>query len=544
MILLGAKGALAGQFPDTSKIYRDARSAEAEYERAGRRFAPISISSPRGGPCDEVVGRFCLSYDTGRDTLPTEPSEIGRARDQAIAKLRIAFDVNRARQQTAYALIRLLLEGRRPQQAVEVAEAFRDAARDVGTANMLLGLTLNAAADIPAAERAFEQWLATMDTALHRRTTDITQLLDHRERRRYRRLAGAERSKYEQKFWRYADALYLAPGNEIRTEHLARHAETGLLMAAPVVLGGTSWGSDLAELTVRYGSPRARTRVWPPGFNSVEQITEHYDPEQMIYAPPALDSALKTFAKPGRGWPLDTLRTITGHAPSTLRRMLPLEHQASVFFEDTMRVLRVYGVIPLDSVARQKSARVMLFALDDDLDIVGAAPGVAHFARDSMYVSAQVTLPRSTQFYSMEVLEPDTRLAARARFRLNEPPNITLVMSDVLIAEPLRAGDQPEPRHSLLLRLGSSVGIYAEVHPSSSRPRNLRVRLRVLDSRRRATATGVSWIEEIHREGAAPVAATIGLEKLRAGRYFLELSVTDQNGATGSSLREIVILPQ
>ena len=499
---------------------------------------------PRSGPCDEVVGRFCLSYDTGRDTLPTEPAEIGRARDRAIARLRTAFDANRARHQSTYALIRLLLEGRRPQQAAALAEEFREATSDVATANMLLGLTRHAAADIPGAERAFDQWLGTMDSTLLRRTTDITQLLDGRERRSYRRLTGRERARYQQIFWRYADALYLTPGNETWTEHLARHAETRLLMAAPVVLGATSWGSDLAELTIRYGSPRARTRAWAPGLNSVEQITEHYDPEQMIYAPPALDSALKIYAKPGGGWPLDTVRSITGHAPTTVRRMVHLEHQASVFFIDTTRSLRVHGVVPLDSVARQKTARVMLFALDDELNVIRAAAGVARIARDSMFVTAEVTLPRHARFYSMEVLEPDTRLAARARFRINEPPNITLLISDVMIADPLGPGDQPNARHSLLLPIGLPIGIYAEVHLPKTRPRNLRVRLRVLDSRRRATATSVSWIEEIQREGTAPIAATIGLEKLRAGRYFLELSVTDQDGATGSTLRELVILPQ
>lgn len=56
---------------DSIETLRDnARRAEAEFERLARRLAPIKFSSMNGTRCDEIVGRFCLRYDSG---------EIGRA---------------------------------------------------------------------------------------------------------------------------------------------------------------------------------------------------------------------------------------------------------------------------------------------------------------------------------------------------------------------------------------------------------------------------------------------------------------------------------
>ena len=51
----------------------------------------------------------------------------------------------------------------------------------------------------------------------------------------------------------------------------------------------------------------------------------------------------------------------------------------------------------------------------------------------------------------------------------------------------------------------------------------------------------MSWVEEVRREGPAVIATTVGLQQLRAGRYTLELSVTDQAGRTATARREIFI---
>jgi hypothetical protein len=321
----------SAQAPDSARAFRAAREAEIDYERAARRLAPFGRHD-HGGPCDEYVGRFCLYYDAGRAALPPEPAEIRRARERAIGQLKTAFEFNRARNSTVFPLVRLLLENKQPREAQEVVAAYRGVSSDVATGRLLAVLTLHAGADIPAAERSITELLAAVDSAEAWRLRDISFLLDARERKRYRALAPDQQRRYEDRFWRYADALYLTPGNETRTEHFARHAENKLLEAAPSVLGSTSFGNDVAQLTIRFGTPKGRTRVninRPGSYDG--QIIEHWDPEQMIYAAPALDSILTVRAGPQADWPMDTIRSISGHAPSTIRRMLPLAHQASVF---------------------------------------------------------------------------------------------------------------------------------------------------------------------------------------------------------------------
>jgi hypothetical protein len=554
LVLAAAKGAAADQFQDSTKLYRAGRSAEAQYERAARRLAPLGTARAGSGSCDEIVGRFCIYYDAGRDTLPTEPLEIGRARDRAIEALRAAFAANNARQATAFALIRLLLEGSRPQEALEIAESFRRASSDVATGHMLLGLTRHASADIPGAERAFVEWLSVLDSSRAREVTDVSVLLSSRERHRYQRLSGAQLREYHERFWRYADALYLTRGNETYTEHLSRYAAIQLLEAAPVVMGSTSWGDDMAELTVRYGTIKARTRGWTRGLGlgaSDLSITEHWDPEQVIYAAPALDSALNVRARPGGGWPLDTVRTISGHAPSTLRRMLPIEHLAAVFPGDSGERLRVDAVLPLDARARpDPSGRAVLFALDSTLQVLAAAPGFIRVERDSMFVWSEVKLPAGARFYSMEVFEQNSRLAGRARFPIPRGPDNSLMLSDLLMAEPFATGRLPrtqtdawlKPLPTALVPAGGSVGIYAEAIVDGERPRNLRIRLRILGAKRREARIAISWIDEVRTEGPTPIAATISLEKLKPGRYLMELSVTDQDGRTGMTTREFVIV--
>ncbi|HEY0808658.1 MAG TPA: hypothetical protein VGD49_00800, partial [Longimicrobiales bacterium] len=346
-------------------------------------------------------------------------------------------------------------------------------------------------------------------------------------------------------------ALYLTRGNETWTDHLSRHAETQLLRTAPFVTGSTSWGNDVAELTIRYGTPKARTRSWPSGLGSTDlRITEHWDPEQVIYAAPALDSALRVRARPGGGWPMDTVRTVSGHAPSTLRRMLPLEHQATVF-RNVGELLRVDAVLPLDTLARKDAdGRAVLFALDSTLQILGAAPGFVTTTRDSMFAWSEIKLPAGARYYSMEVIEQKSRLAGRARFSLLPSPNNSLRLSDVLIANPFEAGKLPRARtdqtlqpRSALVPHEAAIGIYAEAIIEGSRPSNLRVRLRFLNAQHREATAGVSWIEEINSaEEAAPIAATVALDKLKPGRYWIELSVTDQEGRTGVVTRELVVL--
>jgi hypothetical protein len=150
----------------------------------------------------------------------------------------------------------------------------------------------------------------------------------------------------------------------------------------------------------------------------------------------------------------------------------------------------------------------------------------------------------------MEVFEQKSRLAGRARYPIAYGPRNSLMLSDLLIAEPFATGNVPrartdtllKPMQTLLVPFGASIGIYAETIVHGERPRNLRVRLRILGAKRRDARLAISWIDEVRTEGPTPIAATVSLEKLKPGRYLMELSVTDQDGRTGMTTRELVIV--
>src|SRR2546425_3659332 len=54
------------------------------------------------------------------------------------------------------------------------------------------------------------------------RWTDVSLLLDGELARRYRRLPCDQRGAFEERLWWLAQPLYSLPGNDRRTEHLAR----------------------------------------------------------------------------------------------------------------------------------------------------------------------------------------------------------------------------------------------------------------------------------------------------------------------------------
>jgi hypothetical protein len=552
------------QTPDSARTFRAARAAEAEYERAARRLAPLGSGDGKSG-CDEYVGRFCLYYDAGRDTLPAEPIEIRRYRERAVTRLTAALDLNPARTTTVFPLIRLLLQHERPRDALAVAERFRGASRDTATASMLLALTYHASGEIEAAEHAIDQWLLVVDSAERRRLTDLRWLLESREERLYRTLTGDSLSQYERRFWRYADALYLSRGNETRTEHFSRNAESRLVEIAPTVFGGTSWGKDVAELTIRYGTPKARTRLWSARMGSEDlSVIEHWDPEQLMYAPPALDSVLRVRARPGMGWPLDTVRSVSGHAPSTIRRMLPLEHQANIFrAADGRLVLRVDGAVPRDSMRGNPAHYdAGLFLLDKDLAEVGHITRAA--VNDSLGMSLELPLPADALFYSAEILERDTRLSARARFRID--PRVDeggLFLSDLLIADPFPPTQLPgsrsevKPRPTLVMAPGA-FGLFAEVSLGRPGPDTARVELEIvsidgspamiraarwlgqrLGLADRPPPRRLTWSTEVRDSLPAALAVTLDPGNLKPGRYIVEMAVSN-GGRRVVARREIL----
>lgn len=560
------------QVPDTATLFRQARRTVAEYEGSIRRLAPVQFrSSSRDRLCDEVVGRFCLYFDDGKDSLPAEPPEIGVARDTAISRLLRVLEIDPGRTSFAVPLVRFLVQDGRTAEAETAARAYARASLDSVTAHMLLGFALHHARKSTAAAAELKSWLQLLPLPEQSHLNSMDWLLHPRERTRYRRMAEAQRAVYEERVWRYADPLYLTPGNELWTDHLARHALARMLADRPRAVNIESWGKDLEQLTVRFGAPALTTRSWRSSATGVaSDYTEHWDPTQRMYIPPLIDSALVMPARTDTIWPLESMTERTGHAPPTIRTMRVLEHQAAVFEDSTSRLF-VHGRAHIDTLVTQGSTVARLFVLDSALNVLAAAAARISIDGDSAVFRADLQLPVGASYYSAEIYDSESRFAARARYRLERPlATAPLSVSSLIFAEPFQPDQLPQHHASPQLRpltraaiaVGSSVGIYAEATIAATDRANLYVEIehRRLD-RPSALGRAVGWIGqrlglgnprsptrlgwsvEAEPNVPSPLPVTLDLGSLEPGRYAVSMIVRDpESGSSVVARREIVVV--
>jgi hypothetical protein len=103
---------------EVEAIRKDARNAEATFERLARQLAPLKYSGMDGTRCDEIVGRFCIRYDDADvPEPPAEPDRVVLARRLAIEALRRSFSVTPEQFETAGPLVRYLVEDDRASEA-------------------------------------------------------------------------------------------------------------------------------------------------------------------------------------------------------------------------------------------------------------------------------------------------------------------------------------------------------------------------------------------------------------------------------------------
>jgi hypothetical protein len=545
------------------------REAAFAYERSLRRLAPGRMS---GSPshCDEIVGRFCLFYDAGRGPpLPPEPEGIARARKRAVEVFTAALAFHPADTLVAGPLVRYLVEGDRSEDAVAVARQFAAASTDSVWSFLLLGFALHAAMATGEAEQAFHAALQRMRLSEREDWQSIRYLLAPTDQPRYRELQGDVRTDFEDRLWRLADPLYLTPGNETRTEHMARQMYGRILRRAPLVQGGFSWAEDLEELTQRFGVPKARTQ--DVGRSLELRVTEYYDPDQLTYVPPEpLSKDGLTLFEPGAAWPYDTVRARSGYAPATVRHMGVLEHQLSRFPVLDSVIVRADLQLPLDS-AVHLPARIELglFVLDSAFQTLTYIQDTITSLRDTLRGVLSLRLPDGAVAYSLEARDLTSRLAARARYFLPLPLVSRPVLSDVVILEARQSAPPANrgsadflPLPSLRVPRNEPVAIYLEARgltPDDERTIRYRVDLEVLDQGRpsavtravrrlgRALGLGgndvaprITWNEQAQSAAFIPIALKLGQLQLDPGLKRFRVTVTDLDSGLSGSVDRVV----
>jgi hypothetical protein len=477
LLYLALPAQLSAALPaDSIERLRDrARSAEARFERLARERAPHTWRTFTGSQCDEIVGRFCIRFDS-TVSPPSRPEDgaIARARREAVETMRRYFAAAPHERGSAGPLVRLLITDGRAAEAVPAARAFAALSGDSLWGDLLLGTALHAAARGEEAELHFARALARLDPDERREWLDPAWLLDRDERQHVRRLDEPSQAEYERRFWRMADPFWMTAANEAWTEHMMRHTQTRLLAEVPRVGGMLRWGRDLDELTIRYGTPVARSRSENPGLMARSTLVEYWDSAQRAFAPARLSAGVPGPPAPGERPPLYSARAQSAYAYGPVHRVLELEHQVTRFLDDSGRVvLRVDGRVQRDSTTASLAAQIGLFAHDSTFGPLYRETASAAWAGDTARFSVILPVPTGPIIYSAEVLDTVSGVAARARYALDTlVPETGAIVSDLLVAHPFPPGPLPDRaddprirgRSSLSVTAGDTLGLYAEAY--------------------------------------------------------------------------------
>ncbi|HEY9015812.1 MAG TPA: hypothetical protein VIM84_12200, partial [Gemmatimonadales bacterium] len=241
----GASPAAAPQSSDSLRILDDARHAQRDFEQRRRAGLPYDWDNRGRGVCELRIGRFCYWYHPSPDR-PPEPENIGRERARLLDELAAAARQLPGDDWILGQRVRYLVEAHRIGAAVALSQTCG------GTrwwCDALEGFARHVGGDHEGAGPAFARALRGMDEKRRCEWADLSAVLDDDE---YPKLTSriaqgrpcTERLAAADRIWWLADPLYSLPGNDLESEHYARHTMALLLEHADNTYG-MAWGSDL-----------------------------------------------------------------------------------------------------------------------------------------------------------------------------------------------------------------------------------------------------------------------------------------------------------
>jgi hypothetical protein len=364
---------------DSLTLDQEARAAQREFEQTRRAHLPPDLGGPRRS-CDERIGRYCYWYDPPADHEAQEPDVIVQARGRLLRDLGAALDRLPGDEWISGQLVRYLTEQQLADSAVTIV---RQCHATRWWCDALEGFAHHAARDFGAADSSFAQALAAMPPGQRCAWSDLSLILGE-EGRSYRATPCSMRDSIEQVVWWLARPLYSRPGNDLRTEHYARHTMAVLLRDAATP-DGYRWGADREQLVIRYGWPIHWSRgVNRPGQADPPPVLGHEASPSFWFLPAPL------FPEPwedvtGMQWQPELTHPPARYAPSYATGFDDIERVQFARFQrgDSSLTIAVYDLSP-DSVLGSHAADVRL-ALGKDphtpilvgADAVGRTPAGA-----------------------------------------------------------------------------------------------------------------------------------------------------------------------
>lgn len=457
-----ADGILAAD--DSTDLLDRAREAQRRFEHLRRRHLPTTVGWG-SRECDDQVGRMCWTHETGSLWTPEpEDEEVEEAREELLADLGRIAETLPGDEWVLGQRVWYLVEAGRTRDALAAARTCGGPA--TWWCMALEGLALHLEGRYPEAERAFDRALAAMDPERAREWREVRPLLEGDVRGALDDAAErspAARDTLVDLLWRLSDPLHLVPGNERRTEHLARRTVARIRSEAHNP-HGIPWGDDLAELLIRYGWGVGWERVprEPGRLGDSGSVIGHEHPESRGFMPPG--SVLRdATAASAEHWVPRLEYTPSAYAPAYAPVVLPMDSRIAVLHRGDRALVAATWSLPADTTRRGgagvrpehrrpaafqgEPVRAGLFLASPETDTIHAAR-----AEDASRGVLVLDVPAGSYWASVEVLDPGIGRAGRLRRGLEIPelPPDAARVSDLLLLEP---GPLPDGTGDALRRL-------------------------------------------------------------------------------------------
>jgi hypothetical protein len=540
---------------ESLQVLRRARGAQRDFEWTRRINLPFEHETG-AGRCDERIGRYCYWYQPYSSPAPRESDAIVRARERLLRRLMTAGERVPGDGWIVGQLVRYLAEQGEMEFAISTAQRCRTTR---WWCDALEGFARHVVHDYEGSEAAFGRALSEMPKGERCTWNDLTPLLEQ-GRRRYRALSCAERQELDERIWWLARPLYSRPGNDLRTEHYARHTMALLLQDAETP-DGVPFGEDTRELVVRYGWPVHWSRGYDrPGRLEQPPIYGHEpSPSFWLFPQPTLTEPWADVTQ--LQWDPELKRPNARHPLSYAAGFAPIRR---VQFA---RFLRGAGDSTLTVAAFDLSADSVFSIRQADARLaVARDPSTPVEIEEISPVGPRGVLmvrsPWRPAVLSLEALGMSLPWAARARTMAHpDPAGVPPALSDILLFAP--SAVMPGSLENALtlaltapvVRAGQRVGLYWEMYDEPDSSASVQIAVTVVKAKSKGDAVYPAgrpwcpyqtespvrlrwWERPSGRPGSPARAVTLDLHSLSRGRYLVSVQATVGERPRACSSRE------
>lgn len=537
--------------PDSAKLVRSVRSAQASFEAYRRTRLPRGETGT--GECDVHIGRYCYwrGDDDGEQPPPENPA-IRTQRDALIAQLDTVATILPGDVWVIGQEVRYLVEANRTDDALSATARCR---AEASWCSALSGYALHKARQFEPADSVFRVALSQMSEPDRCRWLDISDIAESEVSDPARHMDCVSRERYVRRATWLGAPLWSVSSSDLLSEHFARQVRAKMAERSASV-DGAFWADDERTLMIRYGWPTWFTQSDPSyGSQLLPAITGH-DAGMPYYFLPTRHAIDSTSHLRNAEFALEEARAPSGYSPAYLRSIHPLSGQVAVFRRGDSAIVIAGWDASHDTTLTGRLLDVALALATTD-SVVTVEREKAHNAGRILAIA-----PIDSGVASLEVLSGEDRRAGRLRIGIPAKPKTTIALSDLLFYAPFDAPAMTidEARDSALVSdvipASRAVGVFWEIYGLAPQAAPVKYSLEVEQvgvswMRRAAERVGIAgrttglrvqWEEApAVKNGVAPRGVKLDLSRLRRGRYLVTLVTATKEGLVATSSREIEV---